>query len=173
MRVFIKKFLPLFLAVFILIAIFFAGFAQASFWDIIKAWVTINPLEVNLSAPVEVEVDKVFKVEAKAINKGEEKIENAKGEIFLPSGLTPLKKDPVKQVGVIPGKKEKKISWSVRGEEVGNYIIAVSVSGELKGGLVSAEDSTKVEVKESLKKTQPMNWFQNFLNLFRKWLEGG
>ena len=168
MRVFIKKFLPLSLAVFILIAIF-SSTAQASFWDIIKAWVTINPLEVDVFAPSEVEIDKVFKVEAKVINKGEEKIENAKGEIFLSSGLTSLKKDPVKQIGVIPGKKEKKISWSVRGEEIGNYIIAVSVSGELKGGLVSAEDSTKVEVKESLRKTRPINWFQNLLNFFRKW----
>lgn len=172
MRVFIKKFLPLSLTVFILIAIFFAGFAQASFWDIIKAWVTINPLEVNLSAPAEVEVDKVFKVEAKVINKGKEKIEKAKGEIFPHEGLLLLKKDSVKQIRVIPGKKEKKISWSVRGEKIGNYIITVSASGELKGGMVFAEDSIKVEVKESSKKPRPINWLQNLLDFFRKWLGG-
>jgi len=170
MRVFIKKFLPLFLAIFILIAIFFSGFAQASFWDVIKAWVTINPLEVNLSAPSEVEVNKVFKIEAKVINKGKEKIEKAKGEIFLPQGLVLLRKERVRKIGVIPGKKEKKISWSVRGKEIGNYVITISVSGELRGELISAEDSIKIQVKESLKRTSSPKWLQNFLDFFREWL---
>lgn len=172
MPVFIKKFLPLFLAVFILIAIFFAGFAQASFWDIIKAWVTINPLEVNLSAPLEAEVDKVFKIEAKVINKGEEKIEDIEGEIFLPEGLVLLKKETVQGIRVIPGRKEKKISWLVRGKEIGSYIIIVSARGELRGDLISAGDSTKVEVKESLKRRPQPKWLQSLLDFFRKWLGG-
>jgi len=82
--------------------------AQASFLDIIRALVTINPLELDVTAPIEVEINKVFKVEAKAINKGEDKIENAKAEIFLPAGLVLLKKDSVQNMGVIRGKKDKK-----------------------------------------------------------------
>lgn len=118
---------------------------------VITAWVTINPLEVNVSAPAEVEIGKVFKVEARVINKGEEKIENAKVEIFLPLELVLLKKDSLREIGVIPSKKEKKISWSVKGEQIGTYFISVKASGELKGELISAESSTiKVSVVEKI-----------------------
>lgn len=139
------------LAIFVLTAIFFAGFAQASLWDTIRAWVTINPLFVDVSAPAEVGINKVFKVEAKIINRGEEKIEKAKAEIFLPSGLILLKKDSVQEAGVISAKKEKKVSWSVKGETIGDYFISVKASGELRGELISAESSTiKVTVVEKI-----------------------
>ncbi len=178
MRIFTKKFSILFLAVFTLTAVFFSEFAQASFWDTIRAWVTINPLFVDVSAPAEVEVDKVFKVEAKIINKGEEKIENSEAEIFLPEdpeGLVLIQKDPVKKIGVIPGKKEKKISWSVKGEELGNYGISVKVSGVLQGKELSKESDT-IMVK-IIKKTVPgggkasFNLFQRFFNLFQEWFK--
>jgi len=168
-----KKPSLLFLAIFILIAGFCGGVkdcqAQSSFWDAIKAWVTINPLEVNVSTSAEAEINKVFKVTAKVTNKGEEKIENVKGEIFLPEGLVLLKKNPIQKTGVIQGKKSKKISWTVRGTEMGNYIFAVSVTGELKGDLVTTEDSSWVEIKESVEKTKPQKWYQNIFNFFRRW----
>lgn len=133
---------------------------------IITAWVTINPLEVNVSAPAEVEIGKVFKVEVKVINKGEEKIEDARAEIFLPPELILLKKDSVQEIGVIPGKKEKKISWSVRGEKVGNYFISVKASGELRGELISAESSTiKVSVVEKISPGR----FDFLREFFEKW----
>ena len=160
------------LAVFILTAIFFSGiidkretyFAQASFWNMIQAWVTINPLKINVSAPAEVEINKTFKVEAKLVNKGEEKIENARGEIFLSSELTLLKKNPVQKIGALPGKKEKKVSWAVKGEKEGNYVISVSASGELREQLVKAEDSTMVKVKLSLQKKSLWQWLQDFFS---------
>lgn len=160
-----KKISIFLLAIFLLIAIFFS-FAQASFWDVIRALVTINPLSIDVSAPAEVEIDKVFKIKAEIENKGEEKIENAKGEIFLPSGLVLLKKDTVQRIGVISNKKVKKISWSVKGEEIGNYIISVKVSGELREDLIEAQDSTMFEVKESFPKR---NFWQRFFDIFRKW----
>ncbi len=162
-----KKISLFLLAVFILTAVFFAGFAQASFWDMIRAWVTINPLEVEVSCPSEVEINKVFKVEARLFNKGEEKIKNARGEIFLPSGLTLLKKDPVQKIGIISNKKEKKVSWSVKGEKEGNYIIIASAFGELRGDSISAQDSAKVQIKESLRGAQPTNWIQNLFDFFK------
>lgn len=166
-----KKISTFLLAVLILTAIFFSGSAQASLWDTIRAWVTINPLSVDVSTPGEVEINKVFKITAEVINKGEEKVENAKREIFLPDELVLLRKDPVQKIGVISGKKEKKISWAVKGEEIGNYVISVKVSGELEGKEVSAEDSTMVKV---IKKTVPgerkgLNLFQRFFDFFQEW----
>lgn len=168
MRIFTKKGSILRLAVFILTALFFSNFAQASFWDTIRVWVAINPLEVRVSAPAEVEIDKVFKIEARVINKGEEKIENAKAEIFLPPELVLFQKDSVKEMGVIPGKREKKVSWSVKGGAIGNYIISVLVSGELGGQVVNAEATDLVEIKESLRKTGPQDWLQNLFGFFQK-----
>ena len=165
---YLKKISTLFLAASILIVVFFPNFAQASIWDVIKAWVTINPLEINVSAPAEVEIGKVFKVEARVINKGEEKVENARGEIFLPAGLILLKEDSVQEIGIIPGKKEKKISWQVRGEEIGSYVISVSASGELKGYIVSGEGSTLVKVGEPLPRGRGWGWLQNLFDLFRE-----
>lgn len=166
-----KKISLFLLAVFFLTAIFFSGFAQASFWDMIKAWVTINPLSVDVSTLKEVEIDKVFKVTAKIINKGGEKIENAKGEIFLPEGLVLLKKDPVQKIGIIPPRKEKKIFWSVKGEKIGDYVISVKVSGELKEKPVSAEDSTMVKIieKGSSGGEHRFGFFQRFFNFLREW----
>lgn len=140
-------------AVLLVTAIFFFGgksyFAQASFLDIIRALVTINPLQVSVSAPSEVELGKNFKVEVIAKNKGREKIENATSEIFLPAELTVTQKETIKKMGVITGKNEKKVLWQVRGEQLGKYIISVSVSGELKGDVVSAQGTTLViSVKE-------------------------
>lgn len=147
------------------------------FSGIITAWVTINPLEVKVSAPSEVEIDKVFKVEAEIINKGEDKIENAKGEIFFPLEpselvLVLLKKEPVQKIGVIPGKKEKTISWSVKGEEIGNYFILVKVSGELQGKELSKESNTiTVEIIEKAVpgRKARFNLFQKFFEFFQGW----
>jgi len=175
----LKKTTLFFLAIFILVAGFCGGTinkkdyqARASLLDAIRAWVTINPLEVDVSVPAEVEINRVFKVMAEITNKGEEKIENAKGEIFLPGGLVLLKKNPVQKIGVIKGKKSKRISWTVRGIDPGNYAITISAVGELKGDLISAEDSTVVEVKESLKKPRSRRWFQDFFDFFRGWFNG-
>lgn len=153
MKKHIKTFLPVVFIIFILsflivLGINYTRHNSAFLSGIITAWVTINPLEVKVSAPEKVEIDKVFQVEARAINKGDEKIENAKGEIFLPPGLTLLKKDPVQKIGVIPGKKEKKVSWQVKGEEVGNYVISVLVSGKIEGQELNKEASAMVQVKE-------------------------
>lgn len=145
--------------------------AQASFLDIIRALVTINPLEVDVSAPTEAEINKVFKVEAKATNKGKDKIENAKAEIFLPAGLVLLKKDSVQNMGVIRGKKDKKVSWSVKGDSVGDYIISVLVSGEVREDIVSADAATKVTLKEKASPPGPfLNVFQIFFTTFQRLL---
>ncbi|MCH7604789.1 hypothetical protein IID24_02275 [Patescibacteria group bacterium] len=138
---------------------------QASILDIIRALVTINPLGLDVTAPTEAEINKVFKVEAVAINKGGDKIENAKAEIFLPAGLVLLRKDPVQNMGVIRGRKEKKASWSVKGDSAGVYIISVLVSGELRGDIVSADATAKITLKE---KPSPPG---SFLNVFQRFFE--
>lgn len=176
MEEYLKKILISVLAIsvlsfILLLGIKYGGNNLASLFDVIVARVTINPLEVEALAPSEVEVDKVFKVTAKLINKGGERIENAKGEIHISPGLVLLKKNSVQKIGVIPAKKEKKVSWSVRGTETGNHIIMVSASGELKGYEISDEDSISIEivVKESLKRTQPQILFQTLFDFIRGW----
>lgn len=170
------KFFTFLLVVSLFIVFSFSGvtdkkedsIAQASFLDIIRALVTINPLEVEVSAPIEVEINKVFKVEAKAINKGEEKIENAKAEIFLPAGLVLVKKDSIQEMKVIHGKKDKKVSWPVKGDSVGTYIILVAVSREVRGDIVSADAAIKITLKEKSRPPgQPLNIFQRFFDFFQ------
>lgn len=172
---YMKKFLLLALIISVLAFSVFLGINYsknnlASLLGVITAWVTINPLEVEVS-PVEVEVNKVFKVTAEIINKGEERIKNAEAEIRLPEGLVLLKKDSVQRIGVIPGKKGKNVHWSVKGEQIGNYVVSIIVSGELKETLISAQDSAVVEVIE---KSSPgggrgFNFFQRVFDFFQKW----
>ena len=121
--------------------------AHASFLDIIRALVTINPLEVDVSAPAEVEIGKVFKVEASLINKGEDVINKAEAQIFVPEGLT-LLKDSTQNRGVIRGEREKTASWQIRGEVLGSYIISVKATGILGETAINAEDSALVKIIE-------------------------
>ncbi len=142
--------------------------AHASFFDIIRALVTINPLELDVTAPVEAEINKVFKVEAVATNKGEDTIKNVKAQIFLPEGLVLLKREPTQQMGVIRGKREKKVSWSVRGESAKNYIISVVVSGELRGETLNADGTANITLKEkSSPPGRSFNIFQRFFDFFQ------
>lgn len=168
-----KILLPIFvisvLSIFLFLGINYTGKNLASLSGLITALVTINPLEVDVSAPAEAGINRVFKVEAQAINKGEAKIENAKGEIFLPLELVLLQKDSVKKIGIIPGKKEKKISWAVKGIETGNHIIIVSASGELKGDLISAEGNKMVKVIEFSPPGKGQGWLQNLFGFFQGW----
>ena len=149
----------------------FPFFAQASFLDIIRALVTINPLELDVTAPAEAQINRVFKVEAVATNKGKDTILNAEAEIFLPEGLSLLKNEPTQKMGVIRGKKDKKVSWSVRGEgieNVVNYIILVVVSGELRGDIVSADGTTKITLIEKPSPPgRPFNIFQGLFDFFQ------
>ena len=143
-------------------------FAQASFFDIIRALVTINPLKLDVTAPAEAEIDKVFKVEAVATNKGKDTILNAEAKIFLHPGLILLKKDPIQKMGVIVGEKEKKVSWSVKGDSTGNYIILVEVSGELRGEPLSADGTAQITLKEkSLPPGRSFNIFQGFFDFLQ------
>lgn len=122
--------------------------AQASFFDFIRALVTINPLEVDVLSLADTEIDRVFRVEAAALNKGEDAIESAEAQIFVPEGLVVLGGSSVKQMGVIRGERDKKVFWQVRGEEIGSYVISVKVSGILGGTEISDEDSALVEIIE-------------------------
>lgn len=168
-----KKILLVFLITFVLFLSLFL-FSQAFFKNqiaslsgMITAWVTINPLEVDVSVPAKVEINRVFKVTAEIINKGGEKIKNAKGEIFLPDELKLVKKNREQKIGVLTSKGKKFISWSVKGKESGNYIILVKASGELRREVISAEDSAMVKIKNSRRDIWPLRWFRGFLDFFR------
>jgi len=69
---------------------------------------------------------------------------------------------------VIRGKKDKKVSWPVKGDSVGTYIISVSVSGEVRGDIVSADAAIKITLKEKSRPPgQPFNLFQRFFDFFQ------
>ena len=167
----LQKFLIPILIIFVFFLFIFWGpnhlkHSLASISGIINAWVTINPLEVDVSAPSEVEINKIFLVRAKVINKGKEKIENVEAEIFLPEELK-TKKDEEQEIGTLPPHKEKIVIWPIRGDEAGNYIISVKTSGELKEKEISAQDCVMVGIKEFFPKGQ--GWFQNLFDFFQKW----
>lgn len=157
-----------------------APIAQASFLDMIRALVTINPLQVEITTPGEALVNEVFKLEATVINKGEERLSNAQAEIFLPPGLTLQAKKQIKKLGVIPPHKEKTVRWLIKGEQSGNYIVLVSARSEIKEQIVSTEASTIVviidkvgtgnEEAPNISPSSPSLW-QGFLNLFKDWLK--
>ena len=172
MRAPAKKIIFVFATVFLVSTIGSATAVQASFLDSIRALVTINPLRVSVSVPGEVELGKAFRVEAKVINKGAEKIENAEAEIFLPAGLVLVRKNPIQEVRVIPGRKEKKVFWSVKGEQLGNFGISASAQGELRGDIISAQGNTViVTVIEKPPPGRPLSLFQSFFDILRGWFD--
>ncbi len=152
------------LLVFIFLGLDYSRNQLASLSSIIVARVTINPLEVNVSAPAEAETGKAFKVEARIINKGEKAIRNAKAEIFLSEGLS-LKRPPAQNLGVIRGKKEKIVSWQIRGEITGNYFITVKAAGRLGVGEINSEDSIMVKIITGTSPRQN-NFFEFFQRFF-------
>lgn len=150
--------------------------ARASFLDVIRALVTINPLELNIPALSEAVIDEVFKVEARIKNKGEEKIDSAQAEIFLHEDLVLVRKKPVQHIGVIPRNKEKKASWQIKGEKSGKYVISISVQGELKEHRVSIDASTIVTIVDEASQTGPGSslspgLWQRLLNFLQTWLK--
>jgi len=167
----LKTTLSIFLAAVLFFTVAFSV-AQASFLDIIMALVAINPLEVDVTVPAEVEINKTFKVEATVRNKGDDRIENATAQIVLPEGLVLVQKDSVRNMNVIQAKSAKTVSWSVKGESVGEYIISVLASGELRGDIVSADETAKTTLKaKSLPQGRPFHALQLFLETLQRWLQ--
>ena len=115
-------------------------------------------------------MNKVFKVEANVIKKGEVRIENVTGEIFLPSELL-LSGKKTKNIGIVLAGKEKKINWSVKGESTGSYIIVVSVLGVVNNDIVTAEGGSKlVTIVEKVPPPDRLpNIFERFFDFIGKW----
>lgn len=168
----IKKYISVFFIAFLLFSGILAfsntNTTEASFFDFIKAFVTINPLAIEITAPLEVEVGERFRVEARAVNKGAVRIESMEGEIFPPAGVSIVGKNTIKRMGVLQGEKEKKIIWTLKGEVEGNYIFAVSASGEVNGDPITAEESKMIVVVEKVPVFEhSANVFKNFISFMR------
>lgn len=170
---YMKKFLFALILIFILFIFLFLGLSYikkypASLSGIITAFVAINPLDVQVSVPSEFETNKTFQVRAELINKGADPIENVRGEIFLPPELILVSSDPIKGIGVLRGGQKKKISWAVKAEKEGGHIITVLASGNLRGELVSAEDSKIVNVTTAIRGGgRPTDFFQRFFDFIQ------
>jgi len=143
---------------------------QAGFFDFIKALVTINPLDVEVSAPAEEELGKAFKIEATIVNKGDVKIENITAEIFLSAGLRLERKDEFEQINRLQGGKSRIVFWFVKGTDIGFHSASVSAKAEVGGDIVDADGNTViVEIHEELPPPgQSRGIFESFLNFFRR-----
>lgn len=146
----------------VFLGINYSGIQMASLSSVVTAWVTINPLEIELIALKKAKVDRVFIIKAKIENKGKEQIDQAEAQIFLPEELKLIRGDEKQEIGLLSPETKKFIFWSAKGEKPGNYIISVKVIGKLTGNLLSAEDSTMIEIKE---KKKP-GWWQRFFSFF-------
>ncbi|GAI46015.1 unnamed protein product [marine sediment metagenome] len=90
-----------------------------------------------------------------------------KAKIFLPDELELIRKNEERETGVLNPGGKKLISWPVKGKEIGDYIISVKASGELRGDLISAEDSVMVKIKKPWKGSWPERWFQGVIDFFQ------
>lgn len=178
MQNYLKKIGLVFFFAFLVVTVSFSGkagagvinVAEASFLDIVRGLVRINPLHVTISVPTEAELGKNFKAEVLVENRGEDKISNVRVEIFTSDGLVLINKNSFKEIGAIQGNKTKNIFWQVRGTEIGNFSISVSVSAEAGGNVVSVEGNTAV-VRVIEKSSPPIhfsNLFQKFFAIFAK-----
>lgn len=154
-----QKILLTLFTVFILLGLiaFKTNANQGFFSEVITALVTINPLKVSVSAPAQVKINRSFIVKAIVENKGRERVEGVKAQIFLPQGLELIKGEEEQKIGTLSPKSKRVILWFVKGKKAGYYIISVEAQGELRGNVLTAEDSAVVKVREE--KRQGWTWF--------------
>lgn len=158
MRIFKKENLKylFFLIIFVLIILIGKEFLfnQAlSSTGTVTATVSVNPLLIEAKArPKSVFVEKNFQVRAQIKNLGTNPLDDVMATIYLPSGLL-LLSDENQYLGEIKAGRKKIASWKVKGQEAGEYIITVSVSGidTATNELITNESSTMVEVKNKPK----------------------
>lgn len=126
-----------------------APIVRASFLDTIKAWVTINPLEVKVaSAPREALPERPALIKGRIINQGEKEITNVQVQIFIPEWLTLVRGEWIQELETLAPRRDEVIFWSVKGEKTGNYIITVRASGTLGEETVVNEGSVLVKISE-------------------------
>lgn len=123
----------------------------ASQTGIVVATVSINPLEVEVTAPSTVLVGESFKVTGVVKNLGLTRIRRSRAVLSLNPGLS-LRGKEEKSLGIIGGESEKTAHWQLKAESPGTYILLVSASGveEESGDLVEASGTTIVKVAEKL-----------------------
>ena len=120
-----------------------------AFSGMLTATVSINPLFVTIIPPADAEISKPFSIDVKVENRGDAKIEELKARIYLPDGLFLVGKDAEKNAGVLHGEKEKTVSFRVRAEAVGSYIVSVSSVGMVAStnDMIYSDDTAVIEVR--------------------------
>lgn len=153
------------LSFFVFLGINYHGTHLASLSTTVTAWVTINPLDVDIFAPKQVKVDRIFIIRAEIENKGKEEVREVEAQIFLPEEIDLIRGEEEQEIGALGLESKKFIFWWLKGKKAGSYIISVKVTGELRGEVISAEDSTMIKIKE--KKTP--SWWQRFYDIINLW----
>lgn len=114
----------------------------------IMATVSINPLSLKIFAPSIVRQRRFFRVRARIGNLGQKEIEEVEVTISVPPGLE-IKGEEEKEIEEIEGGKEKRVSWRIKANKPGFYVIQVDARGIMAEteDLVTSSETATVEVR--------------------------
>ena len=108
----------------------------------VTATVMPNPLKVTVSAPQNVSVRQWFTVSADVSNLGEETITQAVAILNVPAKLKVQHQR--RNLGNLAAHGTKIVTWQVKANVSGNFIITAQASGKLLTETISSSDSTTI-----------------------------
>ena len=114
-------------------------YAQSS---TVTATVRPNPLKVTISAPQNVSVRQWFTVSADVSNLGKETITQTVATLNVPAKLKVQHQR--RNLGNLAAHGTKIVTWQVKANVSGNFIITAEASGKLLTETISSSDSTTI-----------------------------
>ena len=111
------------------------------------ATVRINPLEIEVTAPLNVVVGEWFTVSVSVFNRGSETIWKAIATLEAPTGIVVRGKN--KKLGNLEPGEIKTVFWQAKANKAGNFIILAKVTGNLVGEQISASDTTTISASST------------------------
>lgn len=109
------------------------------------ATVHVNPLEVEIILPGNVEIGEWFKITAIIINHGSEKIKHNRVSIYPPPEVS-VRGSNEKGVGILRPGGTRTISWWIRVDSPSANFVLIEVVGTLLGEEVSASDTVSIPI---------------------------
>lgn len=115
---------------------------------LVVATVRPNPLEVSISAPSGVTVGQWFDVSADITNLGQDTITKTIATLNTPTEFQV--KGQRKKIGNLASHETKTVTWQVKANASGNFVITAEATGNLAGETISASDSTLITATGTL-----------------------
>ncbi len=114
----------------------------------VSATVRPNPLEVIITSSSTAPVGEWFEVTAAVSNQGDIAVSKASATINLHSGIRV--RGLKKRLGDLAPGEKKAVTWLVRANKPGGYVIQVEASGKLGGEEIFASDTAIISATGSL-----------------------